>query len=632
MKRFSLLLFLILYFFCYVLSDVHAQDPELISIFLGRLVISPTRAAQPIDQTSENVSVVDLGGSEGAPPGNPAEAVENIPGLDIDLRTKSSHAAPLSIQGSTSDHVLVMEDGIPFNTEASGQADILPLLSSQNLERIEVIKGSASSAWGESSGGVVHLITKDVGDTAVPKGGVTNSWAGFGGLKTSAELKGAVQKLGYYVSGDYAESGGARRAGGVPNRDDTLLKKGFWKFAYPVSDHLKTTASFGYAGAQLNEGIYISDGTRTEMPYFARYGQLRFDADPDARNHLEGALKFNRQSIVSDWLDGTTGDLLSMTRTANNYYGADIKSVTKHRREDTLVAGLDVSRTFLKSNQLDRVRDIEVQAPYANYTLVWKNIDLTGGARYDLNGEYGSQFNPSLGAVCHLPGDSHTLLRANVARSFHAPPLLWKYFENIAPGVTKNNPDLRPERAVDTQVGIESRLVPRLWLKLSLYRSDISDAIATVEDTDGFYVKRNFQRFRQQGCELESKLKLDHDVWLSFAGVFNDVENRETHETVQNRGVTRPSFRLGLDLQTIGGFKFNFTGRYNRWDSSSAAMPNDRKFIFDGKVFREITELPGGVRVICFISAYNLTNSKYWSNQDFPLPPRYFEGGVTLKF
>ena len=61
-------------------------------------------------------------------------------------------------------------------------------------------------------------------------------------------------------------------------------------------------------------------------------------------------------------------------------------------------------------------------------------------------------------------------------------------------------------------------------------------------------------------------------------------------------------------------------------------MPNDRKFIFDGKVSREITELPGGVHVICFLAAYNLTNSKYWSNQDFPLPPRYFEGGVTIKF
>jgi hypothetical protein len=33
-----------------------------------------------------------------------------------------------------------------------------------------------------------------------------------------------------------------------------------------------------------------------------------------------------------------------------------------------------------------------------------------------------------------------------------------------------------------------------------------------------------------------------------------------------------------------------------------------------------------------FLNLYNLTNSKYWSSPTFPLPERYFEGGVSVSF
>ena len=608
-----------------------ATDPE--NIFLYRVVVSPLRVPQKLSHTSQNVTVLDQADIQNLPANDPSEALVYDAGMDVSSRTGFGHLTPLSIQGSESRHVLVMVDGIPFNTQASGQADILTTLPLNNLDRIEVIKGSASSAWGSALGGVVHLITKTPvhSDSTVPKGHVTGSWAGFRTQQDGFDLTGSMGALDYFLSGEYCISGGSRIKGGTVNRDDTLQRKWFGKWVYLFSDVLTATFSGGYSDVELNEGVYPSDGTRNHLPYQTRYGLLRFDVDPDDIHHWEAALKSNRQLINSDTFDGVTEDLLSNVRTQDNYYGAELKSVTKFRVEDTLVVGGDISDHILKSTQLITSKEILFGAPYANYTLVLDPVDIIAGARYDLNEEFGEQFNPSAGAIYHIPGAPDSLLRVNVSRSFSAPPVLWKYFEDIAPGFTANNPDLRPERAWTYEAGLESRPWQALWLKLNFYRSDIRDAISTVARDDGLFIKQNFDRFRQQGFEFQSRLALTKKIFALFSTDFNDVEDRTTERTVTNRGVTRPGFRVGLEGEAGCGVRFNINGRYERWDSSFAAGPNDRKFIFDSKISKELTTVRG-VAITCFLSIYNLTNSKYWSSSDFPLPQRTFEGGVTLEF
>ena len=248
-----------------------------------------------------------------------------------------------------------------------------------------------------------------------------------------------------------------------------------------------------------------------------------------------------------------------------------------------------------------------------------------------MNEEFGGQFNPSFGAVYHVPALPDTLLRANVSRSFNAPPILWKFFENASPGFTANNPDLRPERAWTYEGGMESAAFRPLWWKASFYLSEIDDAINTARREDGFYIKKNFERFRQQGFEFQSRLAVAKKISLLFSADFNDAQDRVTGLMVRNRGVTRPSFRLGLEGEGFYGLQFYLSGRYQRWDSSPDVQPNDRKFIVDGKISKTLATVQG-IGISCFLGVYNLSNSKYWSDWNFPLPQRYFEGGVTLKF
>ena len=48
--------------------------------------------------------------------------------------------------------------------------------------------------------------------------------------------------------------------------------------------------------------------------------------------------------------------------------------------------------------------------------------------------------------------------------------------------------------------------------------------------------------------------------------------------------------------------------------------------------YQTLEDVESGIDVDFFLNIHNLTNSKYWSSITFPLPERYFEGGVTFKY
>ena len=610
------------------ISSVEAASSNLEKIDLGEIVFSPTRSWRDTKHTSENITVVTANKIKKMGAHNPSEALSNIPGIDVTERLRFGHTTPLSIQGSSSRHVLVMVDGIPFNTQASGQADILPALPLENIQQIEVMKGSASSAWGSSLGGVIDIITKDPIASPTPKGNVTVEQSEFRRERESVELTGTAGTVGYYFMGDYEDSGGARTRGGTSNKEDTLQRKYFGKISSSFSDTLLMTTSAGYSGVEINEGVYPTNGTWQHVPYEARFGQVRFALDPEESQHYEAALKLNRQHLVTDTMNGTTNMLTSSAKTWDNYIGGELKGTRNFREADVLVFGYDISTHTLKSSQMHVARDIVLQAPYVNYTWSQDAWDVMGGLRYDWNEEFGDQISPTVGSVYHI--DEKTLFRANVSQAFHAPPLVWKYFEDSAAG-SANNPDIKAERAWVYEAGVESSYFSPFWFKLSGYRSDVYDAIATTKNEQGLNYKKNFQEFRQQGAELESKYKLSQELEFLFAANFNNAEDNISHTMVRNRAVTRPSFRLGFDYNDPRIFRFNLSGRYNRWDSSPTAFPNDRKFIWDAKLSKDFLKT-ANIQWTGYVNGYNLTNSKYWSSINFPLPERYFEAGLKLDF
>jgi vitamin B12 transporter len=162
-------------------------------------VETATRTAKPISQVAENMVVVTAKDIADMNAHNVAEVLRRVPGLFVDLTTSDfGSGSNLSIQGAYDRQVTVLLDGVVWNFLAGGNAEVgsIPV---QIIDRIEIIKGPASSAWGSALGGVINIITKNAGDSARPKGMLSASYGQKNSQDLNAELYGKGGAVGYYL-------------------------------------------------------------------------------------------------------------------------------------------------------------------------------------------------------------------------------------------------------------------------------------------------------------------------------------------------------------------------------------------------------------------------------------------------
>lgn len=616
--------FIALYVFppSYAAAQSAPQDAFFGAGVSETVVVTASRVESRADRLAENTVVLTEGDIAALPARDLGELLAYVPGVDVQVGGQFGQATSVSVHGADSRHVLVMVDGIPFNTQLSGQANParIPL---EHIERVEVIKGASSSAWGSSLGGVVNVITKSAGDSVVPKGNFISSFAEFGTTKNSIDLSGRVARLGYFVTGSFLNTDGPL------SETDVRETKSFMKMSYPLGDEGRLTGSFGYSGADVRYGVTPANRINAQ-PYQSRYGKMLLGADKD-RFSFNLSYQYNDQDITTDIYNASTGARVSSTVSGNLYQGLSLNGVFYLPGDNRFVFGADFDWHTLKSNNyLDSAKGIGLQAPYANCALTWGRWDFTPGIRFDHSQRFGSQTSPSLGAVYHFKGAPRTRARAKISRAFNAPPLLWIYNEDAA-WMVGPNPDLKAERSIVYELGLETRIRPSLGAELNVYRADVKDAIA-LTFRDGAFIQDNFRKFRRQGAELLLDYEVNEDLTLSAGGAFNDAENRATGETVRDQGIARQSFSLGSRYKNKEGFGLYLTGYYHRWGSSPSLEPNDRKFIFDARLTQEIKNALKNVDLGFFLEIHNIANSKYWSSITFPQPGRYFEGGFSLKF
>src|ERR1700690_1214796 len=130
-------------------------------------VVSSTRSLKSISHVAENISVVTAADIERMNAHSLAEVLNTVNGVQVQFSpTTPGNDATVFIQGSEQRHVTILIDGIIQNNLFSNQQDI-GIIPVQMIERIEIIKGPASSAWGSALGGVINVITKNPVDSGL---------------------------------------------------------------------------------------------------------------------------------------------------------------------------------------------------------------------------------------------------------------------------------------------------------------------------------------------------------------------------------------------------------------------------------------------------------------------------------
>jgi vitamin B12 transporter len=595
------------------LTCARAEDMDdtdgMFSAWQEQPAATATRAPKPLSRTAENSTVITAPEIEALNAHTLADVLMTVPG--IQTRNLGGAGEPTSIYFHTPSfyHVLVLVDGVPLNNLGDNYPNVA-MVPARIIQRIEIVKGAASSAWGQALGGVVNVITKAPEQRAI--GGAVTAIYGEGDtVDASAELTGTQARLGYYLSGGYL---GFRD---IPPHITNDSNSAYAKLTYDLPGQGRGWATFSRTHANYNNFYvptpldmkshlrgteqYASLGLRRrlrdglELELSGRHSSRDYET---SRYHISSGLPYRGQPpvVVEDDVYGASAKLTWRMSTNLLVLGGDYE----HAR-------LSASGTY--SAPLDTVsRSVDRWGVYLNDTLTLGRLAITPGARFDRPRTTSDQFSPSLGITWQLSESS--LLRGYTGRGYG----LWSL----------SLVDTPAEKVWTSQIGVESTLIPYLWQKLTLFRDETWNFKTWNAKTKLMESDRRLAL----GVEYEIRTTPLFNTSLGAGYTFTDTELKSTDSN--EAGVARHTVQLAVryDDRTFRGA---LTGRHIFWNSAPAARGDYGGMIWDLHLGATLLKREEKSLELLF-SGHNLFDCSQSPVYYYPYPGRWFEGGVRVRF
>ena len=467
---------------CLVSVNAHAQNTPIV---LPPVVISATQIATSAALIANSVTLITAEDIAREQSRTVADALRTVPGLNVVQNGTPGSQTSIFIRGTNSNHVKVLIDGMDVSdpTNPTGGFDLGHLMT-EDIERIEVLRGPQSGLYGaDAIGGVISITTKR--GSGAPRATGYLEGGSFGTFNQAAGFSGATDRFDYafHVShfhyGDmpvtpaYLVPPGGRAIGNAYDNKTASTRLGA-----AVTENLKVNLIGRYTDAKL---IY-SDDDPTTFPGTTFAEQSTYK---DREFH-------GRAEAVATLFDGrllsTFGVNYTDYRRSNKDPDPNPLDEFKGSREkydwlgkftvlpgETLLAGLE--------RENDRADTATVQAKTGNQAgfVEWqseiaKRFFFVANIRHDRHDAFGGHTTWRV-APAYIVPVTETKLKASYGTGFKAPELYQLY--GNGPFGFMGNPNLLPETSRGYDVGFEQPLGPRARFGLTYFHNNIENLIQT---------------------------------------------------------------------------------------------------------------------------------------------------------
>ncbi len=619
--------FFVLFSFLYVLGSlspafaISEEEKQFLLMYFKEEeleVVSTTRSLKSISRIAENVEVVTADDIELMNAHTLADLLNTVTGVQVFFGGASpTSLANVDIQGSKYENVAFFIDGVPINGLDTNLV-IVSDIPVQMIDKVEIIKGPASSVWGSSLGGVVNIITKSAPGAEEVGGMVSASYGEENTADLRAEITARKDKFGFYVTAGRLSTDGLRKY------EDGWRNDVYAKLSYDLSQDSGIIFTLGYGRNKRERG------DSSELDYLDRdkferlFSTLSLYSAIDRNIRLDFSLRALHQRLNFYSLTPSTGDEFS-SYTDDTLYGGSVK-LTWIKGGHTVVVGSDYDDGELESDSYSGDLSVRKWAIFVNDTIELGKLSITPGIRYDIADPFDNFVSPSLGVTYQL--FDKTILRAYIARGFNNPGIGQTSGDF---GYFRHNPGLGLEKVWSYQAGIETGLLKYLWLKTSGFRHDIKDAITWdfVDADVGTWTYVNKDKVRRQGVEVEFKTVPVFNTALSFGAAFIDTEDRETGEDIKD--VPKYTYDVGLHYEDNKGLRALLKGHYIWFNALPYHTAKYSTLIFDINIIKSVYHR-GNQNAELFLTGHNIFNgSQYWDNF-YMNAERWVEGGIRYKF
>jgi vitamin B12 transporter len=497
-----------------LVAPLAAQEVARDTARVAPVVVTATRSPIAAGRTPSSVTVVTGEHLRSQGITTLADALRQVPGLAVVQTGSYGGATSLFIRGGESKYAKILVDGIPVN-DAGGAYD-LSTLSTDNLDRIEIVRGPVSVLYGsDAMAGVVQLFTRR--GTGEPHGDVSVRGGGFGSRDVDGNVRGSSEHLSYSFGAAQHRTDGFQpfNSGYRQGVGSALLGT--------VLGAADATLSARFADRELH---FPTNGAGQVVDSNAVRRDDRIDVGLDAGYRL-GARAALRMTLASHDVHGITDD--QPDSPADEGYAYTTAERSRRRSGDLrldldlpassrLTVGAQVERKWQESNTHSNFGD-DTPAParrrssgaYAQLLLEpVSGSTLALGGRFEHNEQFGEFWTYRAAASTQVAPS--TRLRASVGTAFREPTFL----ETDGSGFVIGNHDLNPEHALSVDAGVEQTFGRWGSVAATYFANSFRDMIDyQYSDTKPNYF--NVARTRAAGVELEARVTLPHGLGADAA-------------------------------------------------------------------------------------------------------------------
>jgi iron complex outermembrane receptor protein len=614
------------------------------------------------------------------------DVLDTMSGIDIGRQSLGTpDNSMVKIRGLGEDRYIVNFDGSPLTGAGvcGGYYVDWSMLSLQDVEKIEVIKGAGLAEYGNTLGGVINIVPREPTEKLEFK--FAAGAKEYDTYDTRVLISKRTGRFGFAISGGYLESDGYLRNNYLERKDASV----YLSYYFPDEGKLKigmrhNDGKYGMVVENRRNSPYYnddypeSDGDRLVGPGFgwqpggslgdrSYYWKERYEWDAILEKSLLGidwdARYYLRYEDRTDYIyEQSSGNLVIERDISSDYsWGWGFKGekvVSNH----TLKAGIEgnylgyggitykyVDRSHLQGrfedsghkHELSKVNSAFIQ----DHWSLLSNLDIYLGLRVD---DYradcddcglveATPVSPKFGLYYFPISNLETFITVARAVNFPTIPKYYWYYNGYQPTDRKS---LTFEDAVQYEIGGTYKVLKDTSISTKIYHYDIDNYLRWIFGYRPSRVVYNINNVELTGFEVDINSKIYNNIF-AFANY--------TYQITDKEGDILDRSNISDEISELPEHKVNVGIKYQRDDGALARLTlkwvdsrevpigasnisdtgkMDSYFLLNGMIKYPVIKEHGYVYVGC----ENILDKEYEESYGYPMPGRMLYGGIEIKF
>jgi vitamin B12 transporter len=484
------------------LSAVYADaQQDTTTNNLNEVMVRENRIKLPFSKQNRNIWIIDNQQIKNLPSRSISELLSYVTGVDVRQRGPGGVQADITIDGGTFDQTLVLINGVKVSDPQTGHNMMNLPISMDDIDHIEVLRGSASRIYGLNAlTGAINIVTKSVTTTGVSANVFTGS--SFKKDDVTGDLYG---NYGVHATGTVALKGSShlfsadQEAGSGYSYNTAFNNQ---KLYYQGKVNVGKTDQLDLTGGYIHNN-YGANG------YYSAPGDIEAE---ETVNTAIAAIAYKTQ-LTSFWTllprlsyRNNVDDYLYIKQTPDKFHNHHVTQVLDAELNNTFDTGigefglgLEGRKEKINSNNLGK-RNRDNAGLYGEYKFDLINHLLVNAGTYvNYNSDFGWQVLPGIDAGYTFLGNWKVFV--NVGTGERLPTYTDLYY---AGPTNIGNDQLRPEKSRYAEGGLKYNSV-HFVLNASIFKRRISNFIDWVKNqvTDPWQPK-NFSQLNTMGYTLSA--------------------------------------------------------------------------------------------------------------------------------